>query len=216
MEKPVKSVESTLTDEERVLIAQLPRDARVVDGGAGWGEFTLEVLRHCPDAVILAVDPHPAHARILRNTVGRYDGQVEVIEAALWRESWHRRPFWVDGGEDERDFGSSLYAMPHHDPRSVPVTTAAIDDLLRVFRGMRTPDLVKLDLEGGEMDALYGLGGMRPGLVQVEYSIRTWSAAGKELAELEDWARIHGFIIRNLPPRDAELTNIILERKGGT
>jgi FkbM family methyltransferase len=111
---------------------------RVVDLGGHLGLFGLFVLSRFPDADITAFEPDPANARILRETIAS-NGR-----AASWRV--HEAAACPYDGSVR--FAAGLAERSHvtaaHEPGGVDVR--AID----VFAHLADPDLLKIDIEGGE------------------------------------------------------------------
>jgi FkbM family methyltransferase len=60
----------------------LPAAPTVVDIGAHIGLFTLQVLRHRPDARVVAVEPFGASFRLLRRNLRLHGGRVSAVRAA--------------------------------------------------------------------------------------------------------------------------------------
>jgi FkbM family methyltransferase len=118
----------------------------VVDGGAGVGEFAALVRLALPDARLLCVEPHPASAAKLRRR------GFEVVQAALWSaegESLLTQP------EAAATSCTLIGTVKGGDP-SWRVRTVRLDRLPIEGRHM----LVKLDLQGAELQALEGMDGL--------------------------------------------------------
>jgi FkbM family methyltransferase len=132
------------------------RRATVVDIGANEGAFTAGVLAVAPEASIVAVEPGPGPRERLR---ARFAGRsnVEVVAAAVARESG-RATFHLTA----HDHGSSL-RQPRGESRErlgagwdvldrIEVPTLSLADLLTD----REVDVVKIDVQGSELDVLQG------------------------------------------------------------
>jgi FkbM family methyltransferase len=140
------------TDEARMLRRLIPavRDGDTfLDGGANIGAVTLPVAA-TGRAECLAFEPEPRNAaRLAENAELNGLQNVTVIEAALWSA-----PGAVTlrvGGTT----GTGTHAVVEQDDEdmaSIPATT--IDELSE--RGRRAPDVVKLDVEGAELEVLRG------------------------------------------------------------
>lgn len=129
----------------------------VVDVGANWGYFTLT----CANLVgssgrVIALEPHPALSSTLAANV-RANGlaQVEVVAVAAGARAGTRAFVGFDaaGGNS----GVSRAAAVS-EPADFQAATAGLDELLDAH-GMARVDLVKIDIEGGEVDALAGMAG---------------------------------------------------------
>jgi FkbM family methyltransferase len=134
----------------RLVLEALPPGGTMLDGGAYLGWVSLQAARAVgPGGRVVAVEPHPATAELLRRNVAANgcDGVVEVYRCALGAAPG-RAAFHLSGAGDT----SSLHARVG-DVETVEVDVRAGDDLI----GDAHVDVIKLDLEGGELDALRGL-----------------------------------------------------------
>jgi len=132
------------------------RAATVLDVGANEGAFSAGLLAVAPQARVIAVEPGPAALERLRARLGGYPN-VEIRAAAAARESG-TAAFHVTG----HDHGSSL-RRPRSESRDVlgagadvvetiEVPTVSLDDLVED----RSVDVLKLDVQGSELDVLRG------------------------------------------------------------
>jgi FkbM family methyltransferase len=147
---------------------------RVIDGGACTGFHTLAFSRLVgPEGRVVAVEPARANADKLR---GHLDlnavGNTVVIEAALASATMSRE-FHLsnDGGLH------SFWRGSDHTSKTI-ITTVRLDSL-----GVQ-PRLVKLDVEGAEVEALRGAGRMVQGwsAATIPYIICETNAPALELA----------------------------------
>ena len=116
----------------------------VIDGGANVGEFATIVRQVLPASDLVCVEPHPDCAATLRGHGYR------VVEAALWREK-----------------GSLTLSQPAPETTSCTVmkqnsnaqpTWKVMAITLRDLEIKGNRILVKLDLQGAELEALQGMG----------------------------------------------------------
>jgi FkbM family methyltransferase len=155
----------------------------VLDVGAHLGYFTLQAARRVgPAGRVLAAEPNPNTLPFLRANIeanGVAD-RVTIVERALGAAPG-RAEFYVSPAGDT----SSLHAAGQaaHTPTSVEVTTAdaALGDVVL--------DVVKMDVEGGEVDVLDGmretLARAAPGLVLfAECNGEALARAGRSADEL--------------------------------
>jgi len=117
-----------------------------VDVGANLGLYTWAFLSRIPNGQVIAVEPDPASLKLLRNTADRWGRSVEVHPVALFKEEGIRN-LSVDRTGGHR---SSLVASNHGE--EFLVHTCRLDDIV----GERSVGLVKIDVEGAEMDVLSG------------------------------------------------------------
>jgi FkbM family methyltransferase len=122
--------------------------ALVIDGGAHLGYMTQ--LAAARGARVLAFEPNPETRKLLERGLERagLSGRVTVIPQALADRTEERRLFLSGGGDT-----SSLY---DHSGSSGAVAVSCVrgDELLA---GEAAIDVVKLDVEGGEVGALEGI-----------------------------------------------------------
>lgn len=127
----------------------------VIDGGAALGYYTtLFADAVGPGGYVIAAEPVPNLARLLARTLAANSAwNVGMIRRALWRETADDVPFLWSAG-----FGGSHITAGLAHPVPAPFTesrvgTTTIDELTA---GWERCDLIKLDIEGGEFDALRG------------------------------------------------------------
>ncbi len=124
--------------------------ATVLEAGAHIGYVTLQAARAVgPAGRVVAFEPNPRTLPVLRRNVetNGFASRVEIVPVALGSRRG-RASFFVTPGGD----ASSLHAAPG-DPDVVEVDVDTADALL----GDATVSVVKLDVEGGEVDALRGM-----------------------------------------------------------
>jgi len=137
-----------------------------VDVGANWGYFTL-VCAHRVGASgrVLALEPHPRLSAMLEENVSTNQlSQVAVLRIAAGLDRGARA--FVGFDAQSGNWGLSRAARPS-ETADFECESAALDSLLE-SRGSSfgRVDLVKMDIEGGEADAIDG---MRRGLAQHRY-----------------------------------------------
>jgi FkbM family methyltransferase len=94
--------------------------------------------------MVVAVEPTPASARRLRANASLNDAPIQVVQAAVGRESGTAYLSLAADGRMNR---------VHRDAEGLNVRITTLDDLAQL---LGFPDLVKLDVEGAELDALLG------------------------------------------------------------
>jgi FkbM family methyltransferase len=130
-----------------VLAKLLKNDSSVVDVGAHIGSFLRMVLQYAPKGEHWAFEASPTKARWLQL---RFP-QVRVRAVAVA----YRSGVGVFSEDYEHPGFSSLVREPTAGtaPRAIEVPTRNLDEELN---GIEKLDLIKLDIEGGELDALRG------------------------------------------------------------
>jgi FkbM family methyltransferase len=145
-------VRQLLDDERERYVADLfaeavPTGGLVLDIGAHLGYFSLLAARRGARAI--AFEPNPATLPYLRRNLADNGAaeQVALETAALGARAETRTFFRAEGGDT-----SSLHDQGHAvEAVAVRVTTADA-----VVAG-RSVDVIKMDIEGGELDALDGM-----------------------------------------------------------
>lgn len=197
-----------LTKDEIEFLDRLPLVLQTplpvfVDGGGGHGDWTAAVLERFPNGIVYLFEPHPLNFALCRERFAACLG-VYCFQTALSDITEKNVAFWVD--PDVRAFGSSLYHRAHHFDMSIAVQTVMLGAL------HPTPvDMVKLDLEGGELRALGGLGELRPDIIQFEHG-DPWLDAGATYQEAHDLLRAMGYDIDGDAPQPGEFKNVIAWR----
>jgi FkbM family methyltransferase len=126
--------------------------ATIVDVGANIGVITAGAARRVgPEGRVFAIEPAVDNVAVLRENVHANGlGNVTIVAGAAGRRH-ETREFYLRGGVSAVNslFPESIYATV---TEIVRVTVAPLDDLVR-----GTADLVKIDVEGAEMDVLGGM-----------------------------------------------------------
>jgi FkbM family methyltransferase len=170
----------------------------VIDGGACVGDWTRLLKRVYPQARVLMIEPQAAHQPALQALVARYAGTVELVHTLIGPGEQGDVPFYLL--EDQAGgTGSSVLAEISDVPRRVvklPMTT--LDALAR----QRTwpVDLIKLDVQGFEIEVLKGASGLLKEVpyVLLEVSVWQYNEGGPLLHDALSWMRAAGFVSYDL------------------
>jgi FkbM family methyltransferase len=115
----------------------------ILDCGANIGYTSLYYKRLWPAARIVAFEPDPQFAPILRRNLARNGADdVEVVEAAVWTAAGRAR--WAMEGKDGSRIVSGEIAAPVVDVATVDLSRYLDADI----------DLLKVDIEGAEFDVI--------------------------------------------------------------
>jgi FkbM family methyltransferase len=124
-------------------------DSVCVDVGAGGGDLLQHMVRVAPNGRHVAVEPLPGHAAILRRD---FPGVV-VWQAAASDADGASSFVHVTSNPGYSGLHRRPYDRVDETLEEISVATARLDDL--VPRGARV-DLVKIDVEGGEVGVVRG------------------------------------------------------------
>jgi FkbM family methyltransferase len=178
-------------NEELMMPPLLGHTPFLVDVGANIGQWTASVKLFLPDAQILAVEPDPQSFDQLKSNVSNLSG-VECINCAAGSEPGY----------------APLYRQPLSTMSTLqPSSGDTLDDVLEVLiqplddllQDHDNIDLLKIDVEGSELDVLRGCKRSleNSALLLVEISLARGSTNGinflAELKQLRPKARIIKF-----------------------
>jgi FkbM family methyltransferase len=168
------------------ILARLAPGGTYLDVGANIGAIALPVAAMRPDARVICLEADPVIVDILRRNVAENErSNITVVECLVGPKSnevshFYRAPVHMFG------MGS---VGPQFEAPPIVLKQWAIDDVLDEL-GLSTVDVVKLDIEGGELRALRGLA-------------RRLGSEGKPavIFEFNDWAEARIF---DQTPGDAQ------------
>jgi FkbM family methyltransferase len=192
----------SLTTEEQFLLGQDLRGKTVFDIGGYIGIYTLFFAQAVgATGRVVTFEPHPANLRelavnvrlnnfenvtIVPLGVGRQRAQVELIIDPLYPS----RGFVVGARKPEH--------MPARKLGKIPITVVSLDHLAHTGQ-LPSPDFVKIDVEGLELDVLRGMqqiiAACKPQLlIEVHYEmpelIALLLAQGYSIYVIETWTPI--------------------------
>jgi FkbM family methyltransferase len=175
----------------------------VADVGAYLGHFTLLAARELNGAgSVFSFECNPANYRFLLHNIrlNGLAGRVVASSSAV-AEKVGRLPFRARGG----DLSTGSLLPSRGSPETANVSATTLDDALRG----RPLDVLKMDIEGGEVRALEGMErtlAASPGLVMlVECNPSALSAAGASAAELLDRLESDGFGVSEIDEKAESL-----------
>jgi FkbM family methyltransferase len=124
----------------------------ILDVGANIGMFSIRFGRLFRDTTIYAFEPNPSvYRRLVRNISANALTKVEPINVAI-ASSAGGRPFFVTGATVTGSLyeGSSNYTTPSFDAETIAL------DCFCEMRRIRSIGLLKIDVEGAELEVLKG------------------------------------------------------------
>jgi len=193
----------------------------IIDAGANVGAFATTVLRLFPAAVVHAIEPQPGCAPPLTALQARSGGRLHVHAFAL-------------GAPEEDGRTLSMATQPHatltgahvvQTRTAGPVLDVPTITLDRLLAGQLPADaraLLKLDLQGYELQALRGATAILPSC-EVVVTEASFYAQGYEppIEALVEWLAAQGFVLYDIAavyarPRDdrPRQADLIFVRRG--
>jgi FkbM family methyltransferase len=192
----------------------------VVDVGAAYGTFTRECKDVFPEAAYILVEPLKEYEEFLRSAVKSLQHGEYVLAAA------GRRAGQIAINVHPDLMGSSLYLeaegpVVNGFQREVPVIT--LDTLLEEGR-IRSPVLLKIDVQGAELEVLSGgetmLNSTEYALIEI--SLLEFFKGGPQLYDVIKFMKARGFVTYDMSglqyrPLDNALSQIDLSfvKEGG-
>jgi 2-O-methyltransferase len=197
----------------------LPAAPVIVEAGAHVGSDTRAMARRWRSAKVHAFEPVPELFELLEQNVGSLAG-VQCYPLALGAVTGEV-PMWLSSGASD---GSSSLRAPKTHLTSHPdvlfeavatVRSVTLDDWSNEHGIL--PDLLWLDLQGAELDALRGgesvLEHVR--LIHTEVSVIEEYEGGALYSELRSWLGQRGFeVLVEAVPADAPQGNVLFGRCG--
>jgi FkbM family methyltransferase len=194
---------------EAVVAAQSKTHLFVLDVGANRGEWAKAVLERQSDATIFCFEIIPPIAAALRTALANYPN-VHVFDFGLssasmqvdvcWNHTWDTANSIVPRLEDRFFSEAKVSTLPCE----VRVADAVLEDLR-----LERIDLLKIDVEGHEMEVLAGFAKtlqsntLRPRVIQFEYGA-TWLPPRHNLREAYRMLEPLGYVIGRLFPDGVE------------
>lgn len=145
--------------QRRLMSALNKTNITIFDVGANRGETTKKYCVEFPTADIYCFEPFPESIAELQRQFSD-DPRIHIVQKAVAHKK-DTATFYVN----ERDVTNSLLPRPAHGRRYYPksagpkktinVEAIDLDDFLR-SNDISTIDILKMDIQGGELNALYG------------------------------------------------------------
>jgi len=166
----------------------------VIDVGAATGTFDL--YHAFPTASFLLIEPLEEHRPALEKVVSRLKDARYLIAAAA------ARPGEITIHVHPDLLGSSLYLEDEESgvngvPRTIPAITL---DEACAEQGLRGPYLLKIDVQGAELDVLAGAAQVlrETEVVVLETSLFEVFQGGPQIADVIAWMRAGGFVVYDI------------------
>ena len=198
----------------RYAVEQLPADAVVFDVGANVGLHTFQLLARRPDLTVYAFEPNVRNvAAWRRNRALNPAGRAVLAEVAVGATPGRAR---LDVPSDS---GSGFIT-----PGSGDTEVVTLDAVAAQWHVERI-DLLKLDIEGHEFQALQGARGLfedgRVARIVCEFNEAHLERAGLRPHDVRAWLEERGFVQGRLPSvgvrrlRGVVAADAVFERRQG-
>lgn len=188
--------------EHTPVLSGLPDIHTVVDIGANRGQFALVVRRCFSNAKIISMEPLPGPAALFRRIFLK-DTNVSLFESAIGPVK-EERTMHVSSYDDSSSLLpiSSLQTsvFPGTDEvDTIDVWTAPLHDFVHE-KEIVSPALLKLDVQGFELDALRGCESLlsRFDWIYCECSFVELYVGQKLAADVIDWLSVKGFRVAGI------------------
>ncbi len=141
--------------EHKVMLERILRPGMsVLDIGANIGYYALmELALIMPGGTLIAVEPSPSNVGLLKRNLALngYDG-IEVHQAAV-SDRAARRPFFMSEMSNLNTFHNTRTGSLHLKSETIDVETKTVPEII----AGRPLDLIRMDVEGHEVEVLTGL-----------------------------------------------------------
>lgn len=186
----------------KLMASKIPVKGVFVDVGANVGYVTKYILAHSCPSKITCIEANIGLIPILKSNLSRFD-RVHIVNAAL--SDKNGTSFMYVGKDSAVGSLTEGYAQAHHqdDPRwsnsvrPILVNTMTGDEF---FTEASCIDLMKIDIEGHELPALYGMQSLfdmhKIKCVLFEFSPLSQKCASREPLDLLNFFLDRGFSVR--------------------
>lgn len=120
-----------------------PPPRTIIDAGANIGLASVYFVNRFPSTKVVAIEPEPDNLRIATMNVASYSN-IRLVAGALWNE---RTTLTIQPGADK--WSTQVK------PEAGTVKAMTVPDIMLEF-GFDVIDLLKIDIEGAEMDLFKG------------------------------------------------------------
>lgn len=219
-------------------VVKLPEKAFIIDAGANIGFFTIYMKKKYPSSRILAFEPAPETFKNLSDNVELHNAKegVELHECALSSEDTTQTfTFYPNfpgnstlvpeekelalqaAHKLSSEMGKDVERM-YQNAQHVSVPLRRLSYFLKDIKDLTCIDMLKIDVEGVEVETLLGLDDHHLALVR-NVVIEICDLVEGQLRRLETFLESKGFTIRteasNWIPKEAKMFMVIGQRKDG-
>ncbi|KAM0186526.1 hypothetical protein ACHAPI_011655 [Fusarium lateritium] len=167
----------------------------IIDAGANIGLFTLFAKKNYPEAQVLAFEPAPENVGIMNQNIKLHGlTDVSLYDCALGSKNetknltfFPNTPSNATLCNDEKKewlgfiaekVSSEIADRMGHGAHETPVSVRRLSDFLRHRKDLIKVDLLKIDVEGGELDVIDGIDDEHLLLIQ-NIVMEVWNSNGQ-------------------------------------
>lgn len=171
------------------------RPKRCLDIGAHVGDFSLEILRHSPECELIAIEANPNCEPYLNKRKLNYD-MIALGSSKTTAELFIEQQNSIGTGASLYKENTEWYQEGKYSKVSVPVETL---DSRSYFKD-EVIDLVKLDVQGAELDILQGGRKtiMRSNYVLIEVSLMQYNLGAPLIDKVVNQMKEYVFHIEDI------------------
>lgn len=148
-----------------------PMHNLVVDVGANEGHWSLYMCKQHPGAAILAIEPNPIPLELMKkNFESNNIKNVEILPIAISKEASKKDLETIDNVTSLGSFKIDRTGRPWITDariRRITVECKRLDDLKEVKNAVAI-DLLKVDVEGAELEVIEGAAGVLDKIIRLE------------------------------------------------
>lgn len=168
----------------------LKKDMVFVDIGANQGEYTLFAAKRLTSGHVLSFEPLPSMRKMLMENISLNNFKnILLFEFGLSTEA---KLFTIHEFEGNHEGLATLYPGDKKVKSSLTIVTKALDNVF-YSTGLQRLDFIKVDIEGGELNALKGarktIELFKPWIL-VEINAQTYQAAGYTINDILEFFQL--------------------------
>jgi|CXWL01.1.fsa_nt_gi FkbM family methyltransferase len=167
----------------------------VIDIGANMGEWTLLLKSIFTESKVLMIEPQSKHKESLEN-ICKINPDCFFSQSLLGATIQNAIDFYV-ADDGFGNAGSSVFPENSNVPvRAVQMPMTTLDSLILQFN-IGSPDFIKLDVQGYELEVLRGAEKTMSNAAFVLLEVSTWpyNLGGPLMDEVIEWMSEKGFIV---------------------
>lgn len=150
------------------ILKNMDRDPKkVLDAGANTGQFACTLAAMVPGVIIHSFEPNPQIAKILQKNLEVFSNRSKVFEYAISNQSSTETLYFE---KNRSAIGSIIRANASEDSKKITQISIRATSQPEKLTKIKSYDLIKVDVEGLEDQAILGLRGVRTRYLFIEIS----------------------------------------------